>query len=374
MEAARNTLVPTTITAFRVIAIVRWLVWFWMVGVVAVSARDDAVRQPAVAWLAVAAVLAAAIFATDALRRDPSVLATPWYAASEAALAIGLSIVDGWVFEPGHVFETSQSLATQYPLIAVASIGFAVGPWVAASVGALVGPAEWWAVRLNDFGVLEPRHVVSLVGTSIYFAAAGAVFGWLAGLLRRAETEIAEQRARNEVARVLHDTVLQVFAMVERRTAATDPELAGSVRRADRELRRFLFDGPATTPDTLEAALRRRIDEHTADGALLVTFNVVYDGREPPPDRAQAVVGAIGEAVANAVEHADATALTVFVEVEPDGHVFASVRDDGVGFDPDIVDGHGLRHSIIGRIADIGGRTDVVTDIGAGTEIRLWTS
>ena len=340
-----------------------------------VSASDGSLRRPVAAWIAVVVVLGAAIFATAALRHAPLVLMSRRYAASEAALALGLSVIDGWVFDPGHVFETSQSLATQYPLIAMVSVGFARGPLVAAAAGAAVGPAEWLAVRLNDFGPLEPRHVVSLVATSVYFAAAGAVLGWLAGLLRRVETEAADQRARNEVARAIHDTVLQVFAAVERRTAASDPDLAQSVRRADRDLRNFLFGArTAGSTDSFETALRRRIVQQTSESELTVTFNVVYDGREPPGDRQRAVIDAIGEAVANVVEHARATAVTVFVEVEPDGHVFASVRDDGVGFEPATVDGHGVRHSIIQRIADIGGRTDVVSSPGAGPEIRLWSS
>lgn len=360
---------------FRVVAVVRWLLWLWMVGIVVVSAGDGSVRRPVAAWIAVAVVLGAAVFATVALRRAPAVLMSRRYAASEAALALGLSVIDGWVFDPGHVFETSQSLATQYPLIAMASVGFACGPLVAAAAGAAVGPAEWLAVRLNDFGPLEARHIVSLVATSIYFAAAGAVLGWLAGLLRRVETEAADQRARNEVARAIHDTVLQVFAAVERRTAASDPDLAQSVRRADRDLRNFLFGARTTgATESFESALRRRVVQQTAESDLAVTVNVVFDGREPPGDRQRAVIDAIGEAVANVVEHAGATTLTVFVEVEPDGHVFASVRDDGVGFEPATVDGHGVRHSIIQRIADIGGRTDVVSSPGAGTEIRLWSS
>ena len=36
---------------------------------------------------------------------------------------------------------------------------------------------------------------------------------------------------------MMHDTVLQTLALVERRSAASDPELAAAAREADRELR-----------------------------------------------------------------------------------------------------------------------------------------
>ena len=171
------------------------------------------------------------------------------FLAAEAALALGLTVLDGWVFEPGHVFVASQNLASQWPLVAAISIGVSAGPVVAAAFGTLVGPARWLGAELNGFERYDPEHVVSLVAISLFYAACGAVFGWMAMLLRRTESEIADRRARDEVARVLHDTVLQTLALVERRVATTDPELAGAARETDRELRAFLFGGdgrPAT--------------------------------------------------------------------------------------------------------------------------------
>ncbi|MEO1059504.1 MAG: hypothetical protein AAFY28_21575 [Actinomycetota bacterium] len=119
----------------RVVAVVRWVLLAWMVGIVVVAGGDDALRAPAGAWAAVIVVFCAATYATWALRRRPDALLSPRYAVSEAVVAFALSAIDGWVFEPGHVFATSQSLATQYPLIAMVSVGFAVGPFVAARAG-----------------------------------------------------------------------------------------------------------------------------------------------------------------------------------------------------------------------------------------------
>lgn len=123
----------------------------------------------------------------------------PTSAITEGALALILSVLDGWVFDPGHVFETSQSLATQYPLIAMATLGLTFGSWIAAVAGALVGPAELWATELNEFTGWSLRHTFSIIATSIFFAASGALFGWLGDLLRRVEGDIADRRARDEV-------------------------------------------------------------------------------------------------------------------------------------------------------------------------------
>ncbi len=346
-----------------------------MVTVVAVSWNDGAIRAPAVAVGCVLAVAGVAGWSTHAVRHDPGALTTGRFVLVEATLALGLSMLDGLVFDPGHVFETSQSLATQYPLLAMASIGFAAGPRVAASVGVLMGPAEGVGAVLNEFDDWAPRHIVSLAATSLFFGLVGAVTGWLADQLRATEAEIADRRARDEVGRVLHDTVLQTLAVVERRTAEHDPELAAAARDADRDLRRFLYGTPTGADSTLGEQVREAVDRAARHVDLDVIVNVIDDGSAASDADRQALVGAIGEAVANAAKHADASRVVVFVDGDHDGGLFASVRDDGVGFDVDTTaEGTGIERSIKARMADVGGRVDLWSSPGTGTEVRLWTT
>jgi signal transduction histidine kinase len=333
-----------------------------------------------VAWLAVIAGLALAAVSTWWTRSSPSALMTPGFVAVEGAYALALTVLDGWVFEPGHVFVTSQNLASQWPLIAAISIGVAAGPFIGAAFGLLIGPARWAGAELNGFESYDPKHVVSLVAVSLFYAACGAVFGWLAMLLRRAEREIADRRARDEVARVLHDTVLQTLALVERRTAVSDPELAGAAREADHDLRAFLFGGAGSAGDDLRGRVLQAVEQARqrvavpAVEAPRISVNVVDDGCRLSGNHQDLLARAIGEAVANALEHARARTIVVFAETDDDGQVFASVRDDGTGFDPAAAThGHGLSESIVGRLASIGGRSDVLSTVGGGTEVRVWT-
>lgn len=365
---------PTGRTVLRALVVARWLTWVWMVAVVTVSWRS-AIRAPVLAVLSIVAVGAMAAWCTYAIRSRPAALSTAGFVVAEASLALGLSVLDGLVFEPGHVFETSQSLATQYPLIAMVSIGFVAGPWVAAGIGLLMGPAEWLGAVLNEFDDWAPRHAVSLAATSLFFAIAGWMLGWLADLLRRTEAEIADRRARDEVANVLHDTVLQTLALVERRTAESDPELARAARDADRDLRRFLFGAPSRGSESLDQLVRESVDRATRhhDGDVLV--NVLVGDATAGPEAERSLAGAVGEAVTNAVKHADATRIVVFVETDDDGAIFASVRDDGVGFDlGGTPEGNGLERSIRGRMEEVGGRAEVWSSPGIGTEVRLWTT
>jgi signal transduction histidine kinase len=278
------------------------------------------------------------------------------------------------------VFVTSQSLASQWPLIAAVSIGVSCGPVVGAAYGLFVGPARWLAAVLNEIDEFEPRHLVSLLATSFFYGACGAVFGWLALLLRRAEREIADRRARDEVGRVLHDTVLQTLALVERRVASTDPELAAAAAAADRELRAFLFEAHRETGDDLDSRVHSAVNRACERFAVVpsaaprVSVNVIDDGCRLSAEDQELLARALGAAVTNALEHAEASSVVVFVETDVEGQVFASVRDDGVGFDPATpFHGHGLAESITARIASIGGRAEVRSAPGSGTEVLLWS-
>jgi signal transduction histidine kinase len=88
-------------------------------------------------------------------------------------------------------------------------------------------------------------------------------------------------------------------------------------------------------------------------------------------DRLAALVAATREAVLNAAKHAGAPA-SVYAEVDAD-QVEVNVRDRGRGFDPGTVDPdrHGVRQSIVARMAAVGGSASVRSAPGEGTEVRL---
>jgi len=372
--SARPALFPTGLTILKALVVARWLAWLWMAGILLFSDPDTTVRHPVVGWLAVGAALAVTVTATVLLRRNPERLLHAPFVIADLSLAIGLSVVDGYVFEPGHVFETTQSIATQWPLIAMATVGVAYGPIVAGFSGLLIGPAEWAGAELNGFDDWSRPEVVSIVATSLFFAACGVVFGWLARLLKRVEGEIADRRARDEVGRVMHDTVLQTLALVERRVATSDPELATAARQADQDLRAFLFGSAGRDVADLETRVRAEVERVRTGHDTPVTVSVLDDGCRLPDRHQELVARAIGEAVANSLEHAVANRIVVYVETDDDGHVFASIDDDGMGFDPATPRStHGIDESMLARIDAIGGRVEISSNIGSGTEVCIWT-
>src|SRR5690606_701269 len=144
-------------------------------------------------------------------------------------------------------------------------------------------------------------------------------------------------------------------------------------RAQERTLRSWLYRPRADAGgQRLETALERAAAE--VEDAYPVTVEVVVVGSDPTEngERIQALVAAAREAMVNAARHAQVDSVSVYAEVEPD-QVSVFVRDRGVGFDPAAVDPgrHGVRGSIIGRMERHGGRAEIISSPGEGTEVRL---
>jgi signal transduction histidine kinase len=215
----------------------------------------------------------------------------------------------------------------------------------------------------------------------VILAAIAAVFALaliLAPFLWRLGRNLATERAarirsqeRAELAAHLHDSVLQTLTLVQKR--ASDPrEVAQLARRQERELRTWLFDPdrPAAS-DSLVAALgEAAVDVEEAHG---VPIEVVAVGDAPVDERGEALVAAAREALVNAAKFApDAGEIDVYAEFGDNGaQVF--VRDRGPGFELKSVpaDRRGVRESIVGRMERFGGRAEVRSEPGTGTEVEL---
>lgn len=358
-------------SALQGLAAFRWGAWLWMATVLLVSRAD--LERP---WLAIGLVgLALVVTAADTvlLRTNPSALCRPGPVAAELAVGAMLVFCDGVAYGSGHVFSTSQSLGSVWPLAGILGAGIAFGPLLAAGSGVAIGLARIGAVLTNGETIDTGGRMLSVTNTVVFYALGGAAAGYLARLLRRAEAEISAARAREEVARTLHDGVLQTLAVVERR--ATDPALSKLAREQERELRDWLF-GSARSSDVVA-------DVGTALRAAAARFEDAFGGRAqvlvaddlPPlaPAAVEALTGAAGEALVNAGKHGRAAKVQIYVEPDESGGVFCSVKDDGVGFDVATTpEGIGLSRSIRGRVAEAGGRVEVVSAPGDGTEVLLW--
>ena len=179
----------------------------------------------------------------------------------------------------------------------------------------------------------------------------------------------SEERA--DMAPHLHDSVLQTLALIQRN--ADDPRAVVTMaRRQERELRGWLFENEVDQPgaETLAAALTRAGAE--VEGVHGVSVDVVAVGDLPLDDRLRALVAAAREAMVNAAKWSGDRTISVYAEVR-EGEASVFVRDWGAGFDLEAVapDRHGVRESIVDRMARHGGKAAVRTSPGEGTEVEL---
>jgi signal transduction histidine kinase len=199
-----------------------------------------------------------------------------------------------------------------------------------------------------------------------------APFLWRLGRSLASErTERIRSQERAEVAAHLHDSVLQTLTLMQKR--ADDPrEVAALARRQERELRDWLAgNGHRPGEEGFAAALRATAEEVEDDHRVAVDVVVVGDCELD--ERARAVLGASREALLNAAKHAgEPGPIRMYAEVD-DARIEAFVRDRGPGFELASVPGdrRGVRESIIGRMERAGGRAEVRSALGEGTEVGL---
>ncbi|MDN3357146.1 PspC domain-containing protein [Actinomadura sp. DC4] len=228
-------------------------------------------------------------------------------------------------------------------------------------------------VRPGQAGQVLLGSIVMLAGIAVVVAP------WLLRLWRDLDTERRERirsQERAEVAAHVHDSVLHTLTLIQR--SAHDPrEVQRLARSQERDLRAWLYEPKADAEQDLAAAVRKaaaEVEDHHG-----VPVEVVCVGDCPLDDRLGAMLQAAREAMVNAAKHAHGefgdqahTSLSVYAEVAGD-EVSIFVRDRGTGFDLDAVphDRMGLRESIIGRMERNGGKAEIRTAPGEGTEVRL---
>lgn len=213
-----------------------------------------------------------------------------------------------------------------------------------------------------------------MVATLAIVGGVALIFGpwWLR--LARDLTEERRERIRSEeradMAGRVHDSVLQTLALIQRQ--ADDPRAVVSLaRRQERELRGWIYGGPADPPDeSFRASVERAVREVEEVHGVTVDAVIVRD--TPLNDRLLAVVAAAKEAMVNSAKWSGVRALSLYAEVE-DNDVSLFVRDRGCGFDPEQVSGdhHGIAESIRGRMERHGGCAVIRSEPGAGTEVEL---
>jgi len=308
-----------------------------------------------------------------ARRRDPAELAAMISIIVGGFLALrasGLWVADVVGF-PGAVAAAGVALVWGRAEGRTAIIAGRGGPLrIAVGVTLVIGGGVAVLALTGDVGAVGRGLALSTVIIVGLVLMAGPAVGRLVGALRTERRERIRSEEWSEISAHLHDSVLQTLALIQVR-AGDDREVQRLARRQERELRSWLQGRPpeamAATVASLATSLMAEIED---DHAVRVELVVVGDA--PLDDRLRALVLAGREAVLNAAHHAGVATVDAYLEVEPH-QVTLFVRDRGQGFDPACVhpDRRGLAESVHGRIDRAGGRADVRSAVGEGTEVEL---
>ncbi len=368
-------------TLFRALAVLRVVVAVYVVVLNAVRWREFA--HPAAGWAVVGVLVAWSAFvvwAYDApARRRPALLGL------DIAVAVAALLSTPWVEGAALVARQAPTVPSFWVMVPVLAVAVARG-WAGGVAAAVV-------VSVCDLSV---RNEVTgpVWGNIFLLLLAAAMVGYASGLVHdaaearaRAERAEAALQERARLARVVHDGVLQVLAMVQRRGLEIGGEVAELGRlAAEQEVRlRSLVQGEARV-DSGQA----RVDSGTARAATVDlarelaalgsrTVAVAVPGGEVPLPAhvADELVAVVRACLDNVARHVGADAPAWVLLEDLGGSVLVSVRDEGEGIAAGRLEEAraqgrlGVSESIRGRMADLGGAASLVTAPGAGTEWEL---
>jgi signal transduction histidine kinase len=221
-------------------------------------------------------------------------------------------------------------------------------------------------------------------------ATATALYRWrvrqIARTMKGRFDERLEERTR--VAREIHDTLLQTVqgSKLVADHALKDSSDHGQLVRSVEQLAEWLAqaneEGRAALDslrtktsevNDLADALRRALDECRVHSSLDVSLSVVGDRRELHSVVGDEIYRIAYEALRNACRHS--TGRTVAVVLEYARDLRLSIRDDGVGIDPAVLetgkDGHFGLQGMRERAARIGARLAIDAVPASGTAVTL---
>ncbi|WP_067508061.1 MacS family sensor histidine kinase [Actinoplanes sp. TFC3] len=356
---------------WRAIAVYRIAALIYVAILVIRNVGDYA--HPALAWPVLALTAGWTAITTYAYaepaRRRPPLLA--------ADLLITMAVMASSAFIVG-----AHALKNGSPTLAVAWHVAPVIAWAVAG-GRRGGITAALAMGITDLVTRNHYDQAAYTGTVLMLLAALAV-GYLVGVAEQAQQRLeraiqleAATRERERLARDIHDSVLQVLALVKRRGSGLDGEAGELARLAGEQeaaLRTLMTGRSAEPVDDAETDLMTLLDPYASESVSVAAPAAAV---RLPATTAREIAAAVAAALDNVNRHcAPGTKVWVLVEDEP-AAVTISVRDDGCGIAPDRLaeaetQGRlGVAQSIRGRIADLNGTVRITSTPGDGTEVEM---
>jgi signal transduction histidine kinase len=302
---------------------------------------------------------------------------TAWLITLDLCVAVALILLTRWIETAAQINAGAPTVPTAWAAASVLACGVASGPWAGFGAALLIGAAD-----LIEHPTLSSGATFNGIALT---AIAGTSGGYLLQLGHRAEEEIqnaarrdAAAAERERIARGIHDSVLQVLALISSRGHSLGGEAAELGKLAAEQegaLRALLVPGGDQARPLGGRLDVRSLIEPLADPRITVSCPAT-----PvllPAVTAAALGGAVAAALDNVARHAGPDARAWVLLEDEERQVTVSVRDDGAGFGAGrlaaaAAEGRlGVSHSIVGRVREVGGTASLTSSPGRGTEVEL---
>jgi len=372
----------------------RWDVLYgivWLVGLQVTAASAQPTADRVVAAVAVAAMAPLYLLVGRPHMRSHGGTVTRRAVAYMTGIVLLFAVADvqapnAWFMAIAILPQCYHVLPSRWALIPVTTMTGIAAAAVAYRDRSLSGAmtAAALAIAIIAFSLIYGRYVSGIVSQSLERAGLitqlEATRAELAEVSRQAGVLAERQRLAGEI----HDTLAQGFSSILMLIQAADAQLehapgnaraqlalAAQTARENLAEARTLVTGLASAQlqaGTLTDALRRLTERSAAELGIRASFDA--SGPERPLDAATEVVllRTGQEALANVRKHASAVQVAVRLRYAGD-QVQLEVTDDGVGFDPAVVNGgYGLRGMRV-RVAEAGGSVTVASAPGKGTSV-----
>jgi PAS domain S-box-containing protein len=281
---------------------------------------------------------------------------------------------------PSHEFPSERAMAENRPVNDVE-----------AGIVTENGETIWVQVSVAPLDLPDARAVVITKDITERKRAAKALeeANHQLRILSRQLFHIQEEERRH-LARELHDEIGQSLTAAKINLKIIAPDvpakivgrLDDSVKLLDRLLRQVRELSLNLRPPLLDElglvpTLRWLVDQQAQRAGLRVTFTANVDDLEMDPDAETACFRVAQEAITNVIRHARARNVTVDLRREVE-RLTLSVRDDGAGFDPAMIQQRTARDLTLGLVSMkerallVGGGFELRSAPGQSTEIRAW--
>ncbi len=336
--------------------------------------RDDgSFARPADGFVALAVMAAWTVVTVIAYAHPAG--RSRWLIGADVALAAILVLSTRLILTASQINAGAPTIPVSWAASSVLACAVAGGP-----AGGLAGASVIVAADIAERQAL-PQSTFS---NTVLVLIAGGVGGYVVQLGLRAEAAVdsaARREAaiseRERIARGIHDSVLQVLALVSARGRELGGEAAELARLAGEQesaLRALVSGAPTARPDgglldlagLVEPMAGPQVTVSCPAGPVLLA-----------EAEALALAAAAGEALDNVRRHAGTGARAWVLVEDDDAAVTVSVRDNGQGIAPgrlaeaEAAGRLGVAQSIKGRLRDVHGIARLTSSPGQGTEVEL---